>query len=132
MGRVLTTTLRMSGEDSIAKLLFMWGVSLGGAMALAVSFFRWRRPPRDTRAFAWRGLVALVEIVGAGLAVVLTVGLDGYFAETWSWLRVLVELDAFKALTALMFGAAGGIVVPFIDPPRWWPGGSATKAQTGP
>jgi hypothetical protein len=69
----------------------------------------------------WRSAVALVEIMGAGLAVVLLVSFDGFFTETWHWLRVLLERDAFKAWTALAFGSAGGLSSAVIDPPGWWP-----------
>ena len=117
----------MSGEDSIAKLLFMWSLSFGAATALVVSFLRWRRRPRDTRAFTWRGLIAILEMAGAALAVALTVSLAGYFTGTWHWLRVLLERNAFKAWSAIAFGLLGGLVTVFLDPPAWWPGAYTPK-----
>lgn len=101
---------RMSGEDSIAKLLFMWSLSVAAPIALVASFIRWRRPPRDTRAFLWRGTVAILEMAGAWLAVALTVSPAGFFTETLHWLRVLLERDAFKAWSAIVLGSVGGLV----------------------
>jgi hypothetical protein len=33
--------------------------------------------------------------------------------------RVLLERDAFKAWSAIVFGSVGGLVTFFFDPPAW-------------
>lgn len=101
---------------------------LAAVLAVIASLVRWRRPPHDTRAFTCRSAVALVEIVGAGMTVVLLVSFGGFFTETWHWLRVPLERDAFYAWMSLAFGLAGGLSTAVMDPPGWWP---PRKSRTG-
>jgi hypothetical protein len=123
--------LLMDGEDSIAKLVFVWSVSLAAPIALVVSFFRWRRPPHDTRAFLWRSALALIATGVMFAAVISAVSLDGYFSETWRWLGVLFKRNPLKAWSALLLGSAGALSIVVLDPPRWWPGGRGTRQREG-
>jgi hypothetical protein len=112
----------MMNEDSIAKLAFMWGISVSASIALIVALVRWRRSPFDTRTFLWRSVLAVIAIGGSGLAVVLVVSLDGYFAETLRWLRVLFERDPLKVSFALVLGSGVGLSIVLARPPTWWLG----------
>jgi hypothetical protein len=78
-------------------------------------------------------------MAGAALAVALTVSLAGYFTETWHWLRVLLERDAFlrvllerdafKVWSAIVLGSVGGFGHRFLRPSR--PVGRGKHSQDG-
>jgi hypothetical protein len=88
------------------------------------------RQPRlgSAREDGWLGTIAILEMAGAALAVALTVSLAGYFTETWHWLRVLLERDAFlrvllerdafKVWSAIALGSVGGFGHRFLRPSR--------------